>query len=133
MCRCQNLNTPQSVTLHSYLGLSLQVGASSNLLRTSTPSATWLEWKSKTLGLNKSCMRALRLCRIVQVNRCVSSQISDTNPKATQVLSIQGVGCRVMQNWEPLLWGPLLAIPRVPRLVWDTAKLSSKRRKDTCY
>lgn len=56
----------------------------------------------------------------------VSNQISDTNPKATQVLSIQGVGCRVMQNWDPLVWGPLLAIPRVPRLVCDTAKLSSK-------
>lgn len=47
-----SLNSPQAAILHSNLGLSLQVGASSNLFKTSKPSTTWLKQKEE-----KKCMQ----------------------------------------------------------------------------
>src|ERR1039458_7842708 len=46
-----------------------------------------------------------------------TSYPSVTSPKTLCLLSSQGVAASVMKNWLPLVFGPALAIDRVPALV----------------
>src|SRR5688572_21060750 len=61
-----------------------------------------------------------RSCRPVATPpiRCTTSSPSTTSPKTEWRLSRCGVGPSVMKNWLPLVFGPALAIDRMPALVW---------------
>src|SRR5947199_9403593 len=43
---------------------------------------------------------------------------STTSPKTVCRLSSQGVAATVMKNWLPLVFGPALAIERLPAFEW---------------
>ena len=43
---------------------------------------------------------------------------STTSPNTVCRLSSHGVGTRVTKNWLPLVFGPALAIDRMPGLSW---------------
>ena len=43
---------------------------------------------------------------------------STTSPNTLCLLSSHGVAASVTKNWLPLVFGPALAIDRMPALVW---------------
>lgn len=49
---------------------------------------------------------------------------STTYPKTVCLLSNYGHSERVIKNWLPFVWGPELAIDKIPAFVWDSFSLN---------
>ena len=58
-----------------------------------------------------------------------TSMPSTTAPNTECLLSRCGVGPRVMKNWPPLVFGPELAIDRMPSFEWRCFGLNSSSKR----
>lgn len=89
-----------------------------NLKRKSTSAPIWLNEDKNGFVLHQmdQWIHSENIDQLVQANTCTTSIPFTTLPKTVCLLSNHGVATVVIKNWEPLVFGPALAMETVKGL-----------------
>ena len=84
--------------------------------------------------MDKEKICRLQPCKAAHINSVeYKKNINDIQDMESSIYpSRRGGSAKVIKNWQPLVYGPTLAIDRIPGPSWCNKKLSSMIRNMEC-